>query len=239
MTLRDWEQLDADVHLLSRLTIRKDYRKLCAQLSQCDYNLLMPSGESSYWRHLNNYLVWGTAQLCYHTTSVIIYSDCTWVEMEGLMTLYTNRQYLLPCWYWKIAWKEAEKANCHLLCLPLENMVTVRGGSANRLFQEKNFVDLVRNYFILVSTLDKSKKLQSKIQQSQHMLLLIVFNDIIADVSRNNRHWSEFLQVISLTMEVVNVFRLLLKSASSWVEWWYARMIQGHPAQEIRRSLDY
>lgn len=37
------------------------------------------------WRYLNNYLVWGTTQLCYHTASVIICSDYAWVEMEGLI----------------------------------------------------------------------------------------------------------------------------------------------------------
>lgn len=43
-------------------------------------------------------------------------------------------------------------------------------------FKKNPFVDLVREHnFILVSSLDKSKKHKAKLNKRQHMLLLIVF----------------------------------------------------------------
>lgn len=128
------------------------------------------------WRYFNNYSMWGTAQLCYHTVSVIIYSDCAWVEMEGVVhyTL-TGNIYSHICaeklHEMKLRKQITTSCACHLrMWLHLEM------DQQTNSFKKNPFVDLVRkHYFILVSFLDKSKKHKAKLNKNQHMLLLIIF----------------------------------------------------------------
>lgn len=129
------------------------------------------------WRYLNNYSVWGTAQLCYHTASVIIYSDCAWVEMEGLIHYTLTGNIYFPIGAEKLHERKLRKqittsCACHLrMWLQLETDQQIDS------FKKILSVYLVRkDNFILVSSSDKCKTHKAKLNKASTCCFLLFFN---------------------------------------------------------------
>lgn len=147
----------------------------------------MLSGESSYCLEIFKQLL-GVR----HSTALLPYcisNNLFWLCLSGdgeTDTLYTNRQYLLPYWCWKIAWKEAEKANCHLLCLPFEDVVTVTDGSAARLLQEKPFWlgNIILFSFQLWTNLKHTPENSRKVSTCCFLFFFFIIS--LANIPRNN-----------------------------------------------------
>lgn len=96
--------------------------------------------------------------------------------------------------------------NYHPFCLPFEEVITVSHRSAERLLREKPFCSFGQEtQFSSSSIFGQLQKHKAKLSKGWHVLLIAFQLCPLAMFLEIIWHWNEFLQVGSLTMEVVRV----------------------------------
>lgn len=140
----------------------------------------MLSGESSYCLEIFKQLL-GVR----HSTALLPYcisNNLFWLCLSGDGETDTLYNIYSPI---GVEWKEAEKANCHLLCLPFEDVVTVTDGSAARLLQEKPFWlgNIILFSFQLWTNLKNTLENSRKVSTCCFLFFFIIS---LANIPRNN-----------------------------------------------------
>lgn len=114
------------------------------------------------WRYLNNDSVWGVSQLCYHASPVIIYSDCAWMDVEGLTHYTLTGGIYSPIGAGKLHGRKLRKRVTTPRACHLRKWLQLVMDQQTDSFEKNPFVDLVRKHnFVPVSSLDKSEKQNS------------------------------------------------------------------------------
>jgi len=192
----------------------------------------MLSGEISYCLEIFKQLLGvrhHTALLPYCISNYLF-----WLRLSGdggTDMLHTNRQYLLPYWCWKFVWKEAEKANYRLLCLPFEGMVIVRNREKDKENSLSQFcLGKITWFWFHLWTNIKERK--AKVNKSWPTCLLIVF-ELYPLPGFQKLHGTGVDP-----MGYIWSWNYISNTGVLGAGWWYVMTMQGYLIQGISRSLD-